>query len=69
MLSTLVLSSENHPFVRKEAPTSTGGGGCHDKDRVAQLIVTPVLFPEIMITDELSDTERGSGGFGSTGVK
>ena len=41
----------------------------YDKDRVAQLIVTPVLFPEIMITDELSDTKRGSGGFGSTGVK
>lgn len=41
----------------------------YDKDRVAQLIVTPVLFPEIMITDELSDTERGAGGFGSTGVK
>ena len=35
----------------------------YDKDRVAQLIVTPVLFPEIMITDELSDTERMPNGF------
>lgn len=41
----------------------------YDKDRVAQLIVTPILFPEIITADKLSDTERGSGGFGSTGVK
>ena len=40
----------------------------YDKDRVAQLIVMPV-FPEIMITDELSDTERGSGDFDSKDVK
>ena len=31
MLSTLVLSNENRlfAFVRKEAPASLGGGGCH----------------------------------------
>ena len=37
--------------------------------RIAQLVVTPILFPEIDTADTLSDTERGEGGFGSTGIK
>ncbi|MBQ8078956.1 MAG: dUTP diphosphatase [Oscillospiraceae bacterium] len=36
--------------------------------RVAQLVVTPVLFPEIGETDCVDETERGAGGFGSTGL-
>lgn len=36
--------------------------------RIAQLVPTRVLFPEIEISDSLTDTERGSGGFGSSGV-
>ncbi len=36
--------------------------------RVAQLVVTPVLFPEIQQVDELDETQRGSGGFGSSGL-
>lgn len=36
-------------------------------DRIAQMVIMPVLKPEIEITDELSDTQRKSGGFGSTG--
>lgn len=39
----------------------------HKGDRVAQLVVQPVRKPEIEIVDELDDTGRGSGGFGSTG--
>lgn len=35
--------------------------------RIAQLIPTKVLFPDIEISDTLTETERGSGGFGSTG--
>ena len=38
-----------------------------DGERIAQLVVTPVITPEVTESDELSDTERGSGGFGSTG--
>ena len=37
-------------------------------DRVAQLVVTPVLLPDLIEADELSDSERGTGGFGSTGL-
>ena len=36
--------------------------------RIAQLIPTRVLFPEIDVSDTLTDTERGSGGFGSSGI-
>ncbi len=39
-----------------------------DGERIAQLIVTPVVFPEIVESAELSDTARGGGGFGSTGI-
>ncbi len=38
-------------------------------DRVAQLVLTPVLVAEITETDALADTERGEGGFGSTGTR
>lgn len=36
-------------------------------ERIAQLVVTPVLIPGYTEVEELNDTERGSGGFGSTG--
>lgn len=36
-------------------------------DRIAQLVITPIETPDTQIVSELSETERGSGGFGSTG--
>lgn len=36
-------------------------------DRIAQLLITPVLTPTYIEQDTLKDTDRGSGGFGSTG--
>ena len=39
---------------------------CHG-DRVAQLVVTPVFTPGFLEAEELSNTARGAGGFGSTG--
>lgn len=36
-------------------------------ERIAQLVVTPVLMPEYVEADSLSATQRGAGGFGSTG--
>ncbi|MBP5429711.1 MAG: dUTP diphosphatase [Elusimicrobiaceae bacterium] len=35
--------------------------------KVAQLVVLPTLYPTFEEVDELSDTARGEGGFGSTG--
>ena len=37
-------------------------------DRIAQLILERILTPEVVETEELSETVRGAGGFGSTGV-
>ena len=39
----------------------------NNKDRVAQMILTPVIKMEFEETDNLPDTLRGKGGFGSTG--
>ncbi len=36
-------------------------------DRIAQLVVTPVVQAQIEIVEELDETARGAGGFGSTG--
>ena len=40
-----------------------------DKERIAQLVITPFLKVEYTEADELSATVRGEGGFGSTGKK
>lgn len=37
--------------------------------RIAQLLIQPVMRTDFNVVDKLSDTERGNGGFGSTGVK
>jgi dUTP pyrophosphatase len=37
-------------------------------ERIAQMVITPVLTPPYMQVDELTDSDRGSGGFGSTGA-
>ena len=37
-------------------------------DKVAQLVFAPVVQPEIEETDTIDDTDRGAGGFGSTGI-
>jgi len=39
----------------------------NNKDRIAQMILTPVIKMELEETDNLPDTLRGEGGFGSTG--
>lgn len=36
-------------------------------ERVAQFVITPVLQPQYEEAEELTDTSRGAGGFGSTG--
>ena len=38
-------------------------------DRVAQLILERISTPEVAEVDELPTTERGTAGFGSTGMK
>ncbi len=45
-----------------QAPASFARG-----ERIAQLVIAPVTRVEIALADELAGTERGGGGFGSTG--
>jgi dUTP diphosphatase len=45
-----------------DAPVSFEAG-----DRIAQLIIERAAVCDYVWTDELSETERGAGGFGSTG--
>tara|TARA_B110000305_G_C19292139_1_gene564733 strand:+ start:123 stop:545 length:423 start_codon:yes stop_codon:yes gene_type:complete len=37
-------------------------------DRIAQLILEKIKTPPVELVEELDDTERGAGGFGSTGI-
>ena len=36
-------------------------------DRIAQLMVVPVVQPTVTVAEDLDETDRGAGGFGSTG--
>ena len=54
----VMVALHNHGIV---AQTVENG------ERVAQLLITPVLTPAYEEAEELSDTVRGVGGFGSTG--
>lgn len=38
-------------------------------ERLAQLVVMPVVQPQFKLVDEFVESERGTGGFGSTGTK
>ena len=46
----------------KDAQTVSGG------ERIAQMVITPVITPCYEAVETLSDTDRGLGGFGSTGA-
>ena len=39
----------------------------HRGDKISQLVVVKIDTPDLVLVDKLADTERGNGGFGSTG--
>lgn len=39
----------------------------HRGDKISQLVVVKIDTPELVLVEKLEDTERGNGGFGSTG--
>ena len=63
------MFQENCPRVilihRRAVPLPLSWGRLGE--RVAQLAIVPFLKAEFELSDELSDTVRGAGGFGSTG--
>ena len=54
----IMVALHNHG----KEPQTIGNG-----ERIAQMIITPVLTPAYEIAQSLDDTARGTGGFGSTG--
>lgn len=56
----IMVALHNHG----SAPQTVAAG-----ERIAQLVFTPYYTAEFTVVDELSDTVRGVGGFGSTGSK
>lgn len=36
--------------------------------KISQLVILPIITPELELVDDLEDTERGDGGFGSSGA-
>lgn len=56
-LKMLAVNLGNEPFTINHG------------DRIAQMVIAPVIQADVCAVKELSETERGDGGFGSTGVK
>ena len=56
----LIVALHNHSAVTRTV---------EDGQRIAQIVLTPYLTADFVVSDELDETERGSGGFGSTGKK
>ena len=54
----IMVALHNHG----ESAQTIGNG-----ERIAQMVITPVLTPDYQVVSDLNDTDRGAGGFGSTG--
>ena len=39
----------------------------HRGDKISQLVILPILTPDLEVVDELTETDRGDNGFGSSG--
>lgn len=55
-VGVILLNTGNEPYVIQHG------------DRIAQFVVAPVVIGDFQIAEALDDTERGTGGFGSTGT-
>lgn len=51
-----------NPFDKTAIPVIKAG------TKIAQLVIVPIILPDIYEVDNLSESDRGSNGFGSTGV-
>ncbi|MBQ3022074.1 MAG: dUTP diphosphatase [Clostridia bacterium] len=56
----VMVALHNH----SEVPQTIENG-----ERIAQLVIAPYVVADFVLSDELDDTDRGAGGFGSTGKK
>ena len=55
----IIVALHNHSSIPRKIKNG---------ERIAQMVFTPYYTADFTLTDELSNTERGTGGFGSTGI-
>ena len=55
-INIIMINFGRNPFIIKRG------------DRIAQMVINKIEIPSIIEVDELDDTQRGKGGFGSTGL-
>ena len=66
-----VIDSDYRGEVMMPLVSNHPHGHCHymhPGDRIGQLVVVPIFDGELEFVEELSETQRGEGGFGSTGT-
>ena len=67
MVGAGVIDSDYRGEIKVALATLNGVYNIKAGDRIAQIIIEPVVNPELVQVDSLNDSERGDSGFGSTG--
>ena len=67
MVGAGVIDSDYRGEIKVALATLNGVYEFKKGDRIAQVIIEPVVTPELVQVDSLDDSERGDSGFGSTG--
>jgi hypothetical protein len=56
------------PLPTAAAAAAAAAAAVNKGDRIAQLVLECIVTPDVEVVEDLDDTSRGAGGFGSTGV-
>ena len=67
MVGAGVIDSDYRGEIKVALATLNGVYNIKAGDRIAQIIIEPIVTPELVQVDSLDDSERGDSGFGSTG--
>lgn len=67
MVGAGVIDSDYRGEIKVALATLNGVYEIKAGDRIAQTIIESIVTPELVQVDSLNDSERGHGGFGSTG--
>ncbi|MCJ1486145.1 Deoxyuridine 5'-triphosphate nucleotidohydrolase [Schaereria dolodes] len=62
-----VIAARGKGLVGTGLAIAVPGGTLKEGDRVAQLVLERIYTPEVVVVEELEESVRGAGGFGSTG--
>lgn len=67
MVGAGVIDSDYRGEIKVALATLNGVYEFKKGDRIAQIVIEPVVTPDLVQVDSLDDSKRGDGGFGSTG--